>query len=228
LFTLQEQPSKRQRKANKSECRYLSPNPLVVRAREAQSGMATPRVSGGFVHISLVTSKDNQDVASSVFDTADGNKVVSLDTNLIARFSIRVLSCTEGNSFKVRFTVQYVVADEKFEESFFSHAFTMYAIRKRNHTDLPVIQDIKPKHGHPGFETEVWIKGRGFTEHVIVTFGGAAATVIEVFDSVVTVISPLRPDLQQDTLVPVMVTTKFQNELQDSDSRISFLYKANP
>eukprot|EP01114_Cavostelium_apophysatum_P003206 TRINITY_DN1298_c0_g1_i1.p1 TRINITY_DN1298_c0_g1~~TRINITY_DN1298_c0_g1_i1.p1 ORF type:complete len:525 (-),score=108.87 TRINITY_DN1298_c0_g1_i1:318-1892(-) len=227
VFVLHEQASTRQRKAVKSEVRYLIPNPLIVRPREPHPGQRLPNILRGAVTAKLLT-KTGVELPDSVFETSDGLKTQELDSDLSAKFSIRIVDSSEGNTFKLVFIVRYEVDGYgECEDRVTSHTFTMYSTRRKNFSAQSQVIAMKPREGPSLTPTEVWIKGKGFTEDIAVLFGEHSATVTEVVENLITVQSPTRPDLADDTTVDVSISNKIQNDLLQGN-KLQFLYRVKP
>jgi len=223
-FVLLEQPSTRQRKSVvKNEVRYLTPNPLIIKPRDPQVGQRQPPISDGTVTVSLL-NKNSVELADSTFDTSDKVKSKPLDEELSAKFSIKINDVSEGNTFKLQFTVNYNVEGYgSCEEKILSHGFTMYNNRRKTYVEQSKFTDFKPKEGPTTSQTEVWIKGKGFTDDVTVMFGEQPGQVVEVVDNLITVFSPVRLDITEETQVVVVVSSKLQNDLSQGN-RFIFTY----
>lgn len=61
-------------------------------------------------------------------------------------------------------------------------------------------------------------------EKVGVDFGDEHGKILEVQDNIITVLSPTRPELTQDTTVPVKVFNKFGMEHLAADNVTQFTY----
>ena len=69
--------------------------------------------------------------------------------------------------FRLMFTIHYTAEGVgELEEKILSRPFQVYSNRKKNvkGQERPTVVDIKPNYGPINQETEVWIKGRGFSD----------------------------------------------------------------
>jgi len=228
-FVLLEQPNVRQRKSYKNENRYVLPNPLTICAREESPGEKLPRIIEGEVTVSLVNS-EGQDLPNTkinLLESPEGGLTQQLDTNLSAHFSLKVLDTSEGTMFRLLFTATFTLEGVgQCEEKILSRPFQVYSNRKKNvkGQERPTVIDIKPKEGPTTQETEIWIKGRGFSDRVVVAFGDKLGRIIETTENLLTVCAPARFDLMQDTPVQVIVSNKYPHELLNADKKMSFIY----
>jgi len=229
-FILLEQPNVRQRKSYKNENRYILPNPLTICARESP-GEKLPRILDGQVTVSLVNG-DGQDLPNNkanLLDSPDG-LTQQLDSNLSTHFSLKVLDTSEGTMFRLLFTATFTLESVgSYEEKILSRPFQVYSNRKKNTKgqEKPSVIDIKPKEGMATQETEIWIKGRGFSDRVVVTFGDKQGRIVEATENLLTVWAPARYDLMSDSSVSVVVSNKYPHELLSADKKLSFVYYVN-
>lgn len=154
-----------------------------------------------------------------------------LDEHYSASFSLKLLCTSEGNHFRLLFTVQYTTEDHnKYEEKILSLPFIVYSNRKKamSKENMPTVIDLKPQGGQATLDTEIWIKGKGFTEHVIVQCGDKQANVVEVYDNLVVCVIPARYDLVQDTPVTIVVSNKVGRELSSADTKLTYTYYLHP
>jgi len=102
----------------------------------------------------------------------------------------------------------------------------VYSNRKKNvkGQEKPVVIDIKPKEGSTTQDTEVWIKGKGFSERVMVGFGDKQGRVVETTDNLITVLAPARYDLVSDTAVHVVISNKYPHETLAAEKKLPFVY----
>lgn len=69
--------------------------------------------------------------------------------------------------FRLMFTITFTLDGVgSCEEKIMSRPFQVYSNRKKNvkGQEKPTVIDIKPKEGSSAQETEMWIKGRGFSD----------------------------------------------------------------
>jgi hypothetical protein len=87
---------------------------------------------------------------------------------------------------------------------------------------------MKPQSGHHSRDTEIWIKGKGFSERVQVMIGNQQATVTETHANLIVATIPARYDLTQDTVLPVIVTNTAKNGsiLMSAVNKMNFTYRA--
>ncbi len=90
-----------------------------------------------------------------------------------------------------------------------------------------------PKTGLIYEETEVWIKGKSFTEkglttitlkEVLVMIGDRPAKIIESTDTLITIMAPARPDLKEETDLPLTVSNIVSRELIQAMNTVNFKY----
>jgi len=231
-FVLLEQPNVRQRKSYKNENRYVLPNPLTICAREEGPGEKLPRVIDGVVTVSLVGA-EGQDLPvakTSILESPEGGLTQTLDSNLSAHFSLKVLDTSEGTMFRLLFTASFTLEGiGSCEEKIMSRPFQVYSNRKKHvkGQEKPSVIDIKPKEGPSAQETEIWIKGRGFSDRVVVSFGDKIGRIVETTENLLTVCAPARFDLVADTPVQVIVSNKYPHELFSADKKFTFVYYVN-
>jgi len=135
-----------------------------------------------------------------------GQTVVPLDTEHKAQFTLKVLDTSE-RKFRLLFTIKCSINWHPHEETVLSHPFSVTSNKKRANIEIPLVFDIKPKEGLFSEETEVWIKGRHFTDRTImsVTFGGKQARILETEENFICCYAPPVEHLTADTAVLVEV-----------------------
>jgi len=149
-----------------------------------------------------------------------------INTNLSAQFSIKVLETSEGTMFRLCFIVKYETdVHGPRVETILSRPFTVYSNKRKTVKERPLIIDMRPAFGPASTECEVWIKGRGFTENVVVSFGNKLAKVAETSENLITVLVPPRPDLDADTTVPVSVSNKYSKGNLCGEKQLQYSYK---
>jgi len=228
-FVLLEQPNVRQRKSYKNENRYVLPNPLTICAREEAPGEKLPRIIEGEATVSLVNAEgqDLPPTKQNLLESPEGGLTQTLDSNLSAHFSLKVLDTSEGTMFRLLFTINFTLDGVgPCEEKILSRPFQVYSNRKKNvkGQEKPSVVDIKPKEGPATQDTEVWIKGRGFSDRVVVAFGDKLGRIVETTENLITVFAPARFDLMSDTPVQVLVSNKYPHELLSADKKLQFVY----
>ena len=79
------------------------------------------------------------------------------------------MDTSEGNTFRLLFLVNYATEDgQTLEEKILSRSFAVYSNRKKNIKEKPTVIAMMPSKGAFHAQTEVWIKGRGFTDKGII------------------------------------------------------------
>lgn len=147
----------------------------------------------------------------------------------------KILDTSEGTLFRLCFTVVYNVEGIGVcEEKVLSRPFQVYSNRKKSKAgtlsprglsrEQPVVIDIKPNEGIATEETEVWIKGRGFSETVSVLFGDKPGTVTEQAHNFISVLAPPSYGVVSDTPVPVVVINKYGQEGLEAEKRATYTY----
>lgn len=228
-FKLREQPHETQRKSYKNENRCILPNPLMIITRDPHSDIA--RVIIGNVTVRLVGG-DGKELPTGKQESLSSSEGLShtLDEKSTASFSLKITDTSEGSTFRLLFIVSYTMDGiGQCEERILSNPFGVFSNRKKNPKikpsgDRPIVIDIKGASGPTTHETEVWIKGKGFSPRVTVNFGDKAGNIVDVADNLITVLAPPRPDLLQETKVPVLVFNKVITELHCSEKKIYFTY----
>jgi len=228
-FKLREQPHETQRKSYKNENRCILPNPLIITTRDPHSDLA--RVIVGQVSVRLV-SGDGKELPTGKQESLSSSDGLShpLDEKGSASFSLKITDTSEGNTFRLLFVVSYTMDGiGQCEERILSNPFGVFSNRKknpksRNSSDKPIVLDIKGTHGPTTHETEVWIKGKGFSSKVSVQFGDKSGNILEVAENLITVLAPARPDIAQETKVQVLVFNKVLSELHCCEKKLYFTY----
>jgi len=156
----------------------------------------------------------------------DKGQTQPLSPSLTSSFSLKVVETSDGNQFRLLFTVSYTVEGVigSIEEKVMSRPFLVFSNRTKNAKRTPQLQGMKPTKGPASGGTEVWIKGVHFSEKVVVTFNGKQADVLETAENLLTVLSPAIDGILIDTPVEVEVSNKYQNELWTVEKRLSYVY----
>eukprot|EP01119_Soliformovum_irregulare_P012069 TRINITY_DN3109_c0_g1_i1.p1 TRINITY_DN3109_c0_g1~~TRINITY_DN3109_c0_g1_i1.p1 ORF type:complete len:438 (-),score=118.72 TRINITY_DN3109_c0_g1_i1:85-1398(-) len=232
LFTLLEQPNEVQRKSYKNENRCILPNPLNICLREGYSEERKTQILEGTVTVTLVDA-DGEELPNhkqNILESIERSLSQQLDENLSAQFSLKVMETSEGNMFRLLFTVNYRTKGlGPCEEKIQSRPFIVYSNRKKHakamDKERPIPTDMKPDRCEANREAEVWIKGRGFSDKVIVTFGDRPGRIMDSSENLITVISPMREDVTGlEMSVPVTISNKFARELFSADKKMTFTY----
>jgi len=231
MFMILEQPNEIQRKSYKNENRCLLPNPITICQKEFLPEDKRGQVPvEGSVTVSLV-DQDGEDLPTNkvnMLDSIERSTNQPLDENLTAQFSLKVLETSEGNTVRLMFMVNYRLKNlGQCQEKILSRPFVVYSNRKKHvkvDKEKPILLDIKPIRGECNKETEVWIKGRGFNDKVMVNFGDRSAKVVDTSENLVTVLVPPRDDILHDTTVEVTVSNKFAREHFTSEKKLTFTY----
>jgi len=223
-FFLAEQPYKSQRKSYKNENRYLLPHPLIIQAREESPEDRLHKIRDGKVCVSLLDTDGKK--LPDLLMSPDGSLTQQLEVaTLTAVFSLKVLDTSDATMFKLLFVVSYNIENGgQVEEKIISQPFEVLSNRKKNIKGKPSVIDMRPSDGLTTEETEVWIKGRGFSDIVVVLFGDKTAKVTETSDNLLTVFAPSRIDMVSNTSVPVTISNKGQQDLLQAEKQLSFTY----
>jgi len=237
MFMLLEQPNEVQRKSYKNENRCLLPNPLTICQKEFLPEDKRGQVPmEGTCSVTLV-DQDGEDLPPTkahMLDSIERSTTQPLDENLTAQFSLKIMETSEGNMVRLLFTVRYRLKNlGQCEEKILSRPFVVYSNRKKHvkaspDKEKPILIDIKPPKGDYNRESEVWIKGRGFSDKVAVSFGDKQAKVIDTSENLITVLAPPFENIIHDTTVEVTVSNKFARELYSSEKKLSFTYSTTP
>lgn len=228
-FQLFKQPNERQRKSYHNENRYLTPNPLQIIRRETKVGEVPPRILAGMVTVELVSEQGTQLPVEkrAALSTSDGSYCKRLNEDLQADFSLMINQTFDGNLLRLMFTVDYTI--EGFgscQEKVVSRPFSVYTNKKKQSTKWqPTVEGMKVIFGKNTEETEVWIKGKRFSDAVVL-FGGRQARILEAEDNLITVMTPPRPELTETTTVDVEIFNRIPNSSQTrmADQKLQFTY----
>jgi len=209
LFKLLEEPEDVQRKAYKNENRYVLPNPLVV----VQEGEPHKPIKDSVVSVKLVQSNGEAIEEPKQSVLLDGIKKKAMTTqgneaNKRAEFALKILETSGKNKFRLMFTVTYTMDNILYEEQILTIPFQVISTKKKNALSKPKLKGILPRSAPSCEETEVWIRGSGFSDkadNVIVKFGDREAKIIEIEEHLIVCLTPQRPDLSFDSTVPVIV-----------------------
>jgi len=158
-----------------------------------------------------------------------GQTVVPLDTECKAQFTLKVLDTSE-RKFRLLFTVKCSINWQLHEETILSHPFSVTSNKKRANIEIPLVFDVKPKEGLFSEETEVWIKGRHFTDRTImsVTFGGKQARILETEENFICCYAPPIEHLTADTSVLVEVANFHHTKGKlVAEAHLLFSYRLN-
>ncbi|PRP84292.1 WD repeat, SAM and U-box domain-containing protein 1-like [Planoprotostelium fungivorum] len=233
-FVLGEQPSARQRKSYTNEHRPLNPNPLTIMRRD-RPGEPFPNITSGQVTVKLVNREGDtllpskRNILREDSDDpngATGSITKQLDrTGHSATFSLLVMETSEGNMFRLHFTVEFCIDDVKHEEIIMSRPFIVYA--RRRHKKAPIVNEMRPSQGYEDEETECWIKGRGFSETVDVMLNGRFCPVVDTAENLITVIVPPKDPNSPSTVLVEVGNRYFTDQLMAS-KRMTFTYIKRP
>jgi len=206
FFQLMAQPNEKQRKSYRNENRYLLPNPMTVCLAKSQ-GKTLPDIKQGSVTVKLLydTGEDLEDDKKEILS---GVKTRSLDVEKKAQFHLKVVETSERNKFRLQFTVRFTIDKTQYQETITSHCFRVTSNKKSIHVENPKPFALKPVEGDSHVETEIWIRGKCFTDraNTSVKFGGREAKVIETEENMLVCLAPARDDLTEDTVVQLEVT----------------------
>jgi len=182
FFELLHQPNEKQRKSYRKENRCLLPNPITISQREK-----TPKVDRGTVSVRIVY-ENREELEESKQKILDGDLVKNFDAENKAQFALKILETSESRKFRLLFSIKFVSNGNLMEEVILSHPFSVTSNKKKLNIESPKVFDIKPKIGLATDETEVWIKGKQFTERTSMTvkFGGKPAKITETEENLIT------------------------------------------
>eukprot|EP01119_Soliformovum_irregulare_P012638 TRINITY_DN3298_c1_g1_i2.p1 TRINITY_DN3298_c1_g1~~TRINITY_DN3298_c1_g1_i2.p1 ORF type:complete len:392 (+),score=61.18 TRINITY_DN3298_c1_g1_i2:101-1276(+) len=205
-FQILQQPNEKQRKSYRNENRYLLPNPMTVCLAKGQAKSA-PEIKQGSVTVKLLydTGEELEDDKKEILA---GIKTRSLDVEKKAQFHLKVVETSERNKFRLQFIVRFFIDKTQYQETITSHCFRVTSNKKSIHVENPKPFALKPIEGDSHSETEIWIRGKCFTDraNTSVKFGGKEAKVIETEDNILVCVAPARDDLTEDTTVQLEVT----------------------
>jgi hypothetical protein len=225
-FELLYQPNEKQRKSYKNENRYILPNPLTIVLSKPMKEKKV-RIDKGTVTVSLLYDT-GEELEENREHILDGVKTRSLDKEKKAQFHLKVVETSDRNRFRLQFIVRFWINKVEHVEKIISHCFRVTSNKKSASIERPRPFAIKPAYGPTNGETEVWIRGKLFTDraNTSVTFGGKEAKVIETEDNILVCYAPPRDDLHEDTTVEVKVTNHKgdQSESFDASKVLEFTY----
>jgi hypothetical protein len=202
-FRLAQQPNELQRKSYANENRYIHPSPVIVE----YCGTLTPLL-GGVVGVRL--AKETCEVLAQDFQLSlVGDRVRPLDEVGRTGFQLKLLRTSLGSKLRLVFDITYFVGAQCFTELLVSRAFRVDSNRPKSAPDENSVVALMPPGGAAHAETEVWIKGTGFSgnKRIKVLFDGRPGVVIETCPNLITVLAPARPDLTANKTVAVVVET---------------------
>ncbi|PRP79935.1 hypothetical protein PROFUN_05911 [Planoprotostelium fungivorum] len=136
-FRLLEEPDEMQRKSYKKENRCLHPNPLVICKRDAKND--NTKLTDGFVTVKLVDSEGRELPPSrtACLESIDGGLTHPLDEDCSTVFSLKILQTSQGQLFRLLFTVTYrVKGSTSHEEKIYSEPFGVYSNKLRRQAQL--------------------------------------------------------------------------------------------
>lgn len=228
-FELLYQPNEKQRKSYKNENRYILPNPLTVVLNKHMKEKKV-KIDKGSVTVSLLYDT-GEELEENREHILDGIKTRSLDKEKKAQFHLKVVETSDRNRFRLQFVVRFFVNKVEHVEKIVSHCFRVTSNKKSASIERPRPFAIKPSFGPTTSETEVWIRGKLFTDraNTSVTFGGKEARVIETEDNILVCYAPVREDITEDSTVEVRVTNHKgdQSESFDASKLLEFTYIAD-
>lgn len=228
-FELLYQPNEKQRKSYKNENRYILPNPLTVVLNKHMKERKV-KIDKGSVTVSLLYDT-GEELEENREHILDGIKSRALDKEKKAQFHLKVVETSDRNRFRLQFVVRFFVNKVEHVEKIVSHCFRVTSNKKSASIERPRPFAIKPSFGPTTCETEVWIRGKLFTDraNTSVTFGGKEARVIETEDNILVCYAPVREDITEDITVEVKVTNHKgdQSESFDASKLLEFTYIAD-
>jgi len=214
-FTLLSQPKPLQRKSYRNERRYLLPNPItVIYIGDPSAGIV------GTVEVFLV---DDAGVLlpKEMQDMLEGVKFKSFDDQNRAAFSLLMRTISGDMNVRLKFVIRYKVTPHsgktastdcsadcvEYKEEFMSNAFRVESNRKKPLADHPCLISIDPCEGPRNVNQEVLLHGANFGDgkNIRVRFGGFPVAVASVDKDTITIVAPVRPDLQPNSRVAVQV-----------------------
>lgn len=228
-FELLYQPNEKQRKSYKNENRYILPNPLTIVLSKHMKEKKV-KIDKGTVIVNLLYDT-GEELEENREHILDGVKTRSLDKEKKAQFHLKVIETSDRNRFRLQFLVRFWINKVEHVEKIISHCFRVTSNKKSACIERPRPFAIKPSFGPTLGETEVWIRGKLFTDraNTSVTFGGKEARVIETEDNILVCYAPMREDITEDTTVEVRVTNHKgdQSESFDASKVLEFTYVAD-
>lgn len=141
-FHLLEQPNETQRKSYKNENRCILPNPLIICQRHPSTDQ--PMIVGGNVTVKLVDKDGNafsNPAKANALESIDSGLTHSLNADHATYFSLKVMHTSDGQPFRLLFTVSYRVKGiGNVEERILTRPFAVYSNkhnrgRKRSKSD---------------------------------------------------------------------------------------------
>jgi len=207
------------------ENRCLLPNPITIAQKEK-----TPSVERGTVSVRVVY-ENREEIEQSKHGILEGKLVQPFDSENKAQFCLKILGTSESRKFRLLFTANFVSCNNVLEETILSHPFSVTSNKKKLRIENPIIFDIKPKAGLATEETEIWIKGKQFTERtsMVVKFGNQLAKISETEENLITCVVPSLGNIDEDTVVPVEVSNFHPSRGQlDADTPLTFTYLPDP
>ena len=204
---------------------------MIISVRDPLPGEISQKILQGKVTLTLVNKEgelmDNKN--NELMETSDNIYTKFLDSqSLNAAFSIKILETSGGNMFRLKFQIEYELENkENRREELISRPFLVYSNKKKNGKETPIVFGMKPIVGNSHEETEIWIKGSSFADSVFVTFGGIKAKITDREDNLLTVIAPIRNNLQKEELVDVVITNIYGSHLLEADKKLYFKYQTN-
>jgi len=185
------------------------------------------KIEKGAVTVSLLYDT-GEELEENREHILDGIKTRNLDKEKKAQFHLKVVETSDRNRFRLQFIVRFMINKTEHVEKIVSHCFRVTSNKKSASIERPRPFAIKPAYGCASGETEVWIRGKFFTDraNTSVTFGGKEARVIETEDNILVCYAPMRDDLTSDVTVQVKVSNhkSDQSESYDASKTLDFTY----
>jgi len=228
-FELLYQPNEKQRKSYKNENRYILPNPLtIVLSKEKKEKRV--KIEKGTANVKLLYDT-GEELEENKEHVLNGVKTRPLDKEKKAQFHLKVIETSDRNRFRLQFTVRFFINKMEHVEKIVSHCFRVTSNKKCVSVERPRPFAIKPCSGLTTGETEVWIRGKMFTDraNTSVTFGGKPARVIETEENILVCYAPPRDDIDEDSMVEVRVINHKEDmtECLEGVRLLEFTYMAD-
>eukprot|EP01119_Soliformovum_irregulare_P024057 TRINITY_DN8546_c0_g1_i1.p1 TRINITY_DN8546_c0_g1~~TRINITY_DN8546_c0_g1_i1.p1 ORF type:complete len:469 (-),score=61.97 TRINITY_DN8546_c0_g1_i1:94-1404(-) len=143
-FVLLEQPNEIQRKSYKNESRYLLPNPLAICLRSPNDKDTPFPIVGGTVTVKIVNRDGGEIPGQEGILESLGGLSHPLDDEKAASFSLKVLTTSNGGSFRLLFLISYMEQLALVEEKILSNPFIVCSNRKKQ------LKELKDRLNNPG------------------------------------------------------------------------------
>jgi hypothetical protein len=197
-FYLFEHPGVGNRKSYKTEKRYITPHPKIVRkdGSKATNYNITVRLFDGDMkqehpyNEHFICEPDRQTISSATDET---------------KISVKVL-INSVSSFRFLFDIDWNDGDNVKRERILTNCFQVKSNKALKRRGVEV-KDFNPKKGRPNESTEVWIQGKFGKMIPSVKFDGVAAEITDCDSNLLKCIAPKREDIAESKKIKVEVVT---------------------